>query len=578
MFNNEHLRVNVVNDKDTKQYVQAVLDSLHSTLVSSLGPYGSTAIVHDPQVGHYMTKDGFSILNKVRYNDPIMNTLLSIIRETSQRLVMRVGDGSTTSIIASNYIHGQIVKLMEEHKLDIRPKDLIDLLQDAVERIIEVIQTKYTKHVSEDLKEIDEIAAVSLNNDKKLGKLVGDIYREVGFDGFVRVKLSKTNETSFQTSPGFEIDAGYLDKELVNTDTDECRINNVRVLMFDGVLQPEDKGVVNAAINNVNEMANSTGHAASLVIIAPGLSSEMSSYFRQVVTYNYKKQEIRNNLNVIKFSLGTEHDQESYQDLATKTGATIVKNSMGDRNLDVLDVFGFVGEVTSSYRNTVFTGFVNDTDIVERVAHRIGTIRAERQRMKDESIIDTRKEYELQKRLAVLEGKLVTLYVGGNSDHEKATTKYLIDDAVSACKSAMRHGYVIGCNLTIPLAIKDLMSYDLDNNMGTALQALYRAFFFVFTDVYFNKHTRPELKGKYTKEEYDNHVATLKEMDERVESIFNACLEREEAYNIITEEFTATDIINSAETEIEILRNVISIISLVTTSNQFITANAETSL
>jgi len=579
MFNKEHLRVNVVNDVDTKQYVHAVLDSLHSTLVSSLGPYGSTAIVHDPQVGHYMTKDGFSILNKVRYNDPILNTLLSIIRESSQRLVMRVGDGSTTSIIASNYIHGQIVKLINDNKLNIRPKDLIDLLQEAVERIIEVITTKYTKHVSEDLKEIDHIAAVSLNNDKKLGKLVGDIYRQVGFDGFVRVKLSKTKETTFETSPGFEIDAGYLDKELVNTDTDECRINNVRVLMFDGALQPEDKGVVNAAINNVNEMANSTGHAASLVIIAPGLSSEMSSYLRQVVTYNYTKKDIRNNINVIKFALGTEHDQESYQDLATKTGATIVKNSMGDRTVDILDVFGFVGEVTSSYRNTVFTDFVNDTDIVERVAMRIGTIRAERQRMKDENIIDTRKEYELQKRLAVLEGKLVTLYVGGNSDHEKATTKYLIDDAVSACKSAMRHGYVIGCNLTIPLAIKELLSSDLEDNMEIALQSIYKAFFFVFTDVYFNKHTRPVLgEEKVTQEEYDHYVATLKELDGRVESIFTACLEREEAYNIITEEFTATDIINSAETEIEILRNVISIISLVTTSNQFITANAETSL
>jgi len=143
----------------------------------------------------------------------------------------------------------------------------------------------------------------------------------------------------------------------------------------------------------------------------------------------------------------------------------------------------------------------------------------------------------------------------------------------------MRHGYVIGCNLTIPLAIKELLSSDLEDNMEIALQSIYKAFFFVFTDVYFNKHTRPVLgEEKVTQEEYDHYVATLKELDGRVESIFTACLEREEAYNIITEEFTATDIINSAETEIEILRNVISIISLVTTSNQFITANAETSL
>lgn len=583
MFNKYDMRVNVVNDTETKQNVEAVLEALHNSLVLSLGPYGSTAIIHDPQVGHYMTKDGFTILGKIRFNSPVMQTILDIIREASQKLVMKVGDGSTTSIIAANFIYTEILQLMKEGDLaGVRPKDVIDFLKEAAERIIAKIK-EFTKPISEDLKEIDHIATVSLNNDAKLGKLIGDIYREVGLDGFVHIKLSKTNQSHYETEKGFQVDGGYLDKMLVNTETDECRINNANVIMFDGVLHKEDEDVLTAALNHTIVEANNGG-VTGLMIIAPGISAEISAWLRRVVINNFGKSNVRNIINVIKFPLGTDDDIDRYNDLAIVTGSMIVKNSMGDRDFDITSVMGKVDEITSNYKQTVFTGYRGDA---EEIAIRKGTINAERQRMKDEQIIDHVRNYQLQKRLAVLEGNLVTLFVGGNSDHEKATTKYLIDDAVAACKSALKHGYVIGCNLAIPIAIDELLEEPMDAKAATVLKAIRKAFFNVFGEVYTNKYSVPSLseeagdafvKDTETRlyaEEIDEYKSAVLEHYTQIEEVFNKCVAERKAFNLITEEFTETEIINSAETEIEILRNVISIMSLLTLSNQFVTTNAD---
>src|SRR5690606_12362146 len=64
--------------------------------------------------------------------------------------------------------------------------------------------------------------------------------------------------------------------------------------------------------------------------------------------------------------------------------------------------------------------------------------------------------FYLKKRIATLEGTNVILHVGGKTLSERQTRERLIEDAILACRSTIKHGYIYGGNLIIPrLLLRD---------------------------------------------------------------------------------------------------------------------------
>ena len=79
-----NVNTNIVNKETTNKYAEMVLKTLKESLSLSLGPFGSTAILQGRQAGDdIMTKDGYSILKKIKFNDQIANTLLEMFRDAS---------------------------------------------------------------------------------------------------------------------------------------------------------------------------------------------------------------------------------------------------------------------------------------------------------------------------------------------------------------------------------------------------------------------------------------------------------------------------------------------------------------
>lgn len=542
------LRTNAVSSEDTQEYIQKVLELLSNRLSLSLGPHGSTAIIQNEQLGHFMTKDGYTILKSLRFNDPIAMTILQIIQDISTQLVMKVGDGSTSSIIAAQCLYDELKSITE---YEIRPKEVLDSLNHIVDLLVEELK-EYKRDISDDLEEIKYIASISLNNDFEIGEMIAEIYKKIGKSGFINIKVSDSDKTYYTKTDGFQIDFGYLDKILVNNTMDECELINNNILMFNGPVNDKYKDIIMEALKEV-EMRQE-----SLTIIAPNYSSDVAAFFRGIITYNYRQAGRKSNMNIIKFPLATEHDENSFYDLSVKTGARIIQNRMGDlpEKETINEFFGKADRVVSNYKTTSFLGSHGNED---QINIRIGNIKNELKILNESLNKDMAKRYELQKRLAILEDKLYTIHIGGKSEHAKMTDKYLIEDAISACKSAIKFGYVIGGNLSIPICIKKLMdklssgSFPKDyNKYKTYLAILENAFRNVYLKVLENK-----FKDKDT-----------------VNEIYQECISREQCYDLINADFTDKTIINSVETEIEILKNVTSIISLLLVSNQFITINA----
>lgn len=566
---------NIVNSKNTQRIVEESLLAIKSSLELSLGPYGSTTIIEEPTLGHIMTKDGFTILDAIKFNDPISMTFLKIIKEISARLVQTVGDGSTTSIIAAYYFYNSLKKFIEENKM--RPQEIINKLNKNV-ALLEGLLREYSKPISEDLKEIHAIASVSLNNDEEVGSIISDIYKQIGTEGFINIQLGSEYKTTYKKVEGFQFRAGYLDPSLINTETEEVELEDTAILVFNAAINDSDSlKVLEYALADLMGWIINPDIAIfkSLLIIAPDYNDAAKAMFRKIGS-TFRDLNKSNKLNVIRYNMNTEDKIAEVEDLVTSTGARkvlvnynecaeIVKyyeakdkqrrietgklmqelteeeNQILENYLGLDLFYGSSDKTISSYNLTTFLG---NNGCPEDLKNRIGQVRNMLQTYLDEGALDLKKEHFLKKRLAVLEQALITIYVGGNSEQQRKTNKALMEDAVAACRSAINNGYVIGGNLSIPIVIENSELHD-----DKFLMMISDAFKEVYKNVLRNCIQDEEIINKHLEQ-----------------SIKGQCI-----FDLVREQYTTTDIINSVETEIEILKNVTSIISLILTSNQFLT-------
>ena len=329
------LASNIVNSKNTQLIAEETLKIVKECLELSLGPYGSTTILQDLSVGHIMTKDGFSILDKVRFNEPVSATFLNIIKEISLKLVQTVGDGSTSSIIASYYFYNSLKQFINNKK--IRPQAIINILDKCVD-VIQAELSSYTRTVSEDLREIKDLASVSLNNDEATGEIISDIYKAVGIDGFINIQLGSEYNTTYKQVKGFQFRAGYLDPVLINNETEECSIEDTAVLVFNSPINNEDAlKVMEMAIEQYFKYFQSeTSKYKSLLLIAPDYNEACKALFRQIVD-TYRHAGKPNKLSVLRYNMNTEDRVAEIEDLVSATGARKVMLTAGEE-MTILDL------------------------------------------------------------------------------------------------------------------------------------------------------------------------------------------------------------------------------------------------
>ena len=116
---------NVISEEEYKKRLNLLFDDVANILSKTLGPFGATSVLD--KVGDVMlSKDGWQVLKKLAYMDEVQNTLLGLLVKIAHQVVMRVGDGSTTSIVGANQLLKQIEKIADNTNL--RPKQLLDTL------------------------------------------------------------------------------------------------------------------------------------------------------------------------------------------------------------------------------------------------------------------------------------------------------------------------------------------------------------------------------------------------------------------------------------------------------------------
>lgn len=213
-----------------------------------------------------------------------------------------------------------------------------------------------------------------------------------------------------------------------------------------------------------------------------------------------------------------------------------------------------------------------------------------------------------QKRVYALGLKVGLIEVGADSDLTQGYLKDSVDDAVKAAASAYNNGIVLGCNVTLMQAIVETImdrlseEDDEDSVDKVLLEMLLGGFESVYKTVMSNMFDNMELTkdtidqdGEYmvksvyirdTINDIRNHTGfdnlniteeNINNMTNLLSDSFNTVYDFIVSYSIITGqvldmskgEFN-TEVINSAETDKQILTAVLDLLSLLITGNQLV--------
>jgi chaperonin GroEL (HSP60 family) len=172
-----------------------------------------------------------------------------------------------------------------------------------------------------------------------------------------------------------------------------------------------------------------------------------------------------------------------------------------------------------------------------------------------------------------LSGNLGVIKVGGVSELEKHCLKDTVDDAVLACRSAYENGYIRGLNLATINVIDDLIfesknDYEgidwLDDDRRVVLDMFREVLMEMSLKVLENKN--PDSASK--------NVVYLPEGTPK--EIIEVAVENNWGFDLVENKFMTDDtcyVINSTKTDIEVLKGMVSILSTMLTSNQFLSIN-----
>ena len=556
------IRTNVMPNSEYQEIMEAVLEFTSETLSHSLGPKGSNTLIED-KVMPFMTKDGATILRALEIEDPSINSILKLFKIISKKLTDTVGDASTTSMVASNAFY----KRLKEINHDLSPKQVTSALR-IIADIIENYARKNAIPLDINSPKVAEVAAISTNNDAELGQIIANAYRAVGKYGFVGYQLSKSDKTYFDIKSGFEINGTYCNVLMVNKPKDkECYFEKPLVVMFDDCVTDNDiDGIVK--LMETQTLPNNI----PLVIVA----TEYSDGFHRFVQQNLMPtgHSVPLKLLAIQVSRSTIEARDIFEDLSVFLDAGIFKKTEGiifhEKNYHKIKL-GTCASVTAGKNRTTFVGGLSNQDAVKDRIESITEELEAKLRLEANTSVKTSPEvFALRKRIAHLNDSMATIYVGAHTDFEKQVNMYLVEDAIFAVRSALLNGYNIGGSMYIPCLIN---KYG-DEIVQECLEVISK-------EVPVKKELVSDFIDCITSAfllSYKTVLGNAKELsEEKINSIATECIQNWCVYNILTKEFedvNNANVINSVETDIEIMKTMNSIIGLMFTSNQMVTSFA----
>src|SRR5205807_9433121 len=181
------------------------VNQLADAVKATLGPKRRNAILDKKFGAPLITKDGATGAKAIELKDPDENMGAQLVPEVASKTSDVAGDGTTTATVLAQAIFREGVKNITAGA---NPMDLKRGIDRAVEAVVEELK-KLSKPVKS-RKEQEQVASISANSDKEIGKLIAEAMEKVGKDGVVTVEEAKSMKTELEFVEGMQFDRGYI--------------------------------------------------------------------------------------------------------------------------------------------------------------------------------------------------------------------------------------------------------------------------------------------------------------------------------------------------------------------------------
>ena len=400
---------------DAKSKIIRGVDKLAQAVKSTLGASGQCVIYEDARGNPVITKDGVTVAESVVLFDPVENMGATLIKEAARNTVKEAGDGTTTATVLAEAL---IKHINHEQTHGVSTREIKEGIASGLKKVNDYLDSIKIE-VKDDM--LNNVAAISCNNDIDLGKIISEAYEKVGKDGVVLMEGSETENTYVEVVDGVQIDCGLTSPHFI-TDTDKQRsvLENPLVLIVESEIPNIRK------IQNVLEFVIKNNK--SLLIVAP-----VSQQVKSALLMNKVKGNIK--VNIIDLPGFGPTKRDTVKDLALLTGAEVINEELGD-DLDgiSLNVLGEVEKTVTDDKSTVFTT-LDTIDVSERIK--------EVTKLKENEKDGFLKRF-LEKRISMLSGSVAVVKVGADSKVELKEKKDRVEDAIYATKAALKEGIVPG--------------------------------------------------------------------------------------------------------------------------------------
>ena len=612
--------MNLVDRNEFNATIRAVSHIAATTVQKTLGPYARTTIIDDGNSTH-PTKDGWSILQRLRFQDPTHQSIFTMLKNISFRIVDKVGDGTTTAMVTADHFMDIFSNALETNKTlkSARQNEIMASLNAVRDRIVESLKTSAVPIVPSPDEEnpsfdaIYNIALVSSNGNEQLAKIMQEIYQQTKNPNIL-VDMDGGKEISYEIQRGYRLDCATLMHERYINTTEHYYSTNHHphmVFIFDHNVTYQRHAEM---IDALTQYANRQG--CFPIFMAPNFDDVITSFFSINIENQLKQYAAQGKTNVIPGMLVIQIPEmmraiqkEYVNDFAALGGGNLIngtkvrlfmelrhneKTDAEDEKIhDKLnDLDGYQFATAQEVINSC--GFVITDAIIGKNFFTLQNLDQEnpyyqsryqsakdaydqaRKNAENSPTSYTKELLDATQRLNKLSGALGVVHVGGVTDLERECNRDFVDDTFQACRSAYENGVVPGMNLGTLVCINGLrrVTSGLDHEVA---EILFDAFSATTKDVLANK--KPEINGRvsWNVEYAGGNPIRVRSTDALITTLIDEISSgKSTSYDMISESTDSSPIPkigNSVATDIEILYGVISILGMILTSDQYLSVN-----
>lgn len=422
-----------LKDKEMRDKLKKGFDFAVDAVAATYGPGGTNVAIERQYADILITNDGATVAQNIVIADEIEDMGASFVRDLSKSADEGGGDGTTTATILAGAIVDSVWDELYPGGIQLSsPMSFAKKIKDDCALVCEKLREMARPIESNE--DIYNVAFVS-SESAEWGKMIANMYQEIGKDGHVYVERDYGFDIKTHTVQGYEIDKGMPSIVFSNIGQFTAEIPMANVALTNKEL--DDKDII--AIFNILK----TTTIDHLVIFAGGFTDQALSTLAAI--YPQSKALGGKLTSVIPVAMPVTYRDIMLQDMSVLTGASFVDEAKGQS-------FGLLSKAGDDF----FGGMCKKIVIKKNKTYLIGVPNDPK-----EYIDDLKKQREdmgevdqerMDKRIAKVSQGVGVIRVGGQTEGERMYNYHKIKDAVNATKLAIQDGVVIGGGMVyIPL-------------------------------------------------------------------------------------------------------------------------------